>query len=92
MMQAFLPDMIAKRHGHIVSLSSMAGIVGLQNLVPYCGSKFAVRGLTEAINEEIRMEGLGADQIHHYLSLHGGHWTLQEALHEIQESHEAHQT
>uniref|UniRef100_A0A1B0DM78 Short-chain dehydrogenase/reductase 3 n=2 Tax=Phlebotomus papatasi TaxID=29031 RepID=A0A1B0DM78_PHLPP len=58
MMQAFLPDMIAKRHGHIVSLSSMAGIVGLQNLVPYCGSKFAVRGLTEAIYEEFRMEGL----------------------------------
>ncbi|XP_055705032.1 short-chain dehydrogenase/reductase family 16C member 6-like [Phlebotomus papatasi] len=52
MMQAFLPDMIAKRHGHIVLLSSMAGIVGLQNLVPYCGSKFAVRGLTEAIKDE----------------------------------------
>ncbi|XP_055682204.1 short-chain dehydrogenase/reductase family 16C member 6 [Lutzomyia longipalpis] len=58
MMQAFLPDMIAKHHGHIVSLSSMAGVVGLQNLVPYCGSKFAVRGLTEAINEEIRMQGI----------------------------------
>ncbi|XP_059619278.1 epidermal retinol dehydrogenase 2 [Phlebotomus argentipes] len=57
MMQAFLPDMI-KNHGHIVSLSSMAGIVGLQNLVPYCGSKFAVRGLAEAMNEELRMQGM----------------------------------
>ncbi|GAB0086124.1 short-chain dehydrogenase/reductase family 16C member 6 [Sergentomyia squamirostris] len=57
-LQAILPDMIARGKGHVVSLSSMAGVVGLQNLVPYCGSKFAVRGFTEALYEEIRMQGL----------------------------------
>lgn len=53
-LQAFLPAMIQKNHGHIVALSSIAGIVGLANLVPYCASKFAVRGLMESLNEEIR--------------------------------------
>lgn len=42
--QAFLPSMIQRNHGHIVALSSMAGFIGLANLVPYCASKFAVRG------------------------------------------------
>lgn len=36
--------MIEKNHGHVVALSSMAGIIGLENLVPYCATKFAVRG------------------------------------------------
>nr|XP_033334959.1 short-chain dehydrogenase/reductase family 16C member 6-like isoform X1 [Megalopta genalis] len=53
-LQAFLPSMIKKNHGHIVALSSMAGVVGLANLVPYCASKFAVRGLMESLNEELR--------------------------------------
>lgn len=54
MLQAFLPSMIEKDHGHVVALSSMAGIVGLPNLVPYCATKFAVRGIMESISEEIR--------------------------------------
>lgn len=39
MFQAFLPVMIEKNHGHIVAMSSIAGLVGLNNLTPYCGSK-----------------------------------------------------
>lgn len=54
MLEAFLPSMIQKNHGHVVALSSMAGTMGLSNLVPYCASKFAVRGLMEAISEELR--------------------------------------
>ncbi|XP_053998642.1 short-chain dehydrogenase/reductase family 16C member 6-like isoform X1 [Hylaeus anthracinus] len=51
--QAFLPSMIEKNHGHIVALSSMAGFIGIPNLVPYCASKFAVRGMMESLNEEL---------------------------------------
>lgn len=40
-------------HGHIVALSSIAGLAGLPNLVPYCASKFAVRGLMESLAEEL---------------------------------------
>lgn len=39
MLEAFLPKMIEKNHGHIVAMSSIAGLVGLNNLTPYCGSK-----------------------------------------------------
>nr|XP_031850284.1 short-chain dehydrogenase/reductase family 16C member 6-like [Nomia melanderi] len=53
-LQAFLPSMIQNNHGHIVALSSVAGFVGLPNLVPYCVSKYAVRGLMESLDEELR--------------------------------------
>jgi short-subunit dehydrogenase len=46
--------MIQNNHGHVVALSSMAGVMGIRNLVPYSGSKFAVRGFMEALNEELR--------------------------------------
>jgi all-trans-retinol dehydrogenase (NAD+) len=54
MLEAFLPHMIQEKKGHIVATSSIAGLCGLTNLVPYCSSKFAVRGLMEALHEELR--------------------------------------
>ncbi|XP_037049305.1 17-beta-hydroxysteroid dehydrogenase 13 [Bradysia coprophila] len=54
LIQAFLPGMISQNKGHIVALSSVAGLAGLRNIVPYCGSKFAVRGMMEALSEELR--------------------------------------
>ncbi|XKL63032.1 hypothetical protein PGB90_005396 [Kerria lacca] len=53
-LEAFLPDMLEKNRGHVVAMSSFCGILGLANAVPYCASKFAVRGLMEALSEEIR--------------------------------------
>lgn len=46
--------MIKNDHGHIVALSSCAGLFGVANLVPYCASKFAVRGLMESMALELR--------------------------------------
>lgn len=57
-LQAFLPHMLSKRRGHIVAMSSIAGLCGLNNLVPYCATKFAVRGLMEALHEELRQDDL----------------------------------
>ncbi|CAH2218554.1 jg13564, partial [Pararge aegeria aegeria] len=59
MIQAFLPNMIARNYGHIVAMSSMAGLMGLRNLVPYCGSKFAVRGIMESLAVELRDDPRG---------------------------------
>lgn len=63
MFQAFLPKMIEKNRGHIVALSSIAGMTGLNNLVPYCGSKFAVRGTQEALLEELRQHSNGQSKV-----------------------------
>lgn len=53
MIQAFLPSMLENNHGHVVAMSSMAGKMGLRNIVPYCGSKYAVRGIMEALAAEL---------------------------------------
>ncbi|XP_041768181.1 short-chain dehydrogenase/reductase family 16C member 6 isoform X4 [Anopheles merus] len=54
--QSLLPDMIKQNRGHIVVLSSIAGMIGFKYLVPYCGTKFAVRGIMEALSEELRAD------------------------------------
>ncbi|XP_014270962.1 epidermal retinol dehydrogenase 2 isoform X1 [Halyomorpha halys] len=61
LLEAVLPNMIEKNHGHIVALSSIAGISGLKNLVPYCASKFAVRGMMESLMEEFREEKIASE-------------------------------
>lgn len=57
-MQSFGMEMANKNRGHIVAMSSMAGLIGFRNLVPYCGSKYAVRGQMEAFQEELRTDGV----------------------------------
>jgi len=52
--QEFLPRMLNMDRGHIISISSMAGVIGTPNLVPYCSSKFALKGLMEALFLELR--------------------------------------
>ncbi|XP_029168022.1 short-chain dehydrogenase/reductase family 16C member 6-like [Nylanderia fulva] len=54
--EAFLPLMLQKGSGHIVAISSMCGIYGVSQKVAYCSSKFAVRGLMEALHEEVRLD------------------------------------
>ncbi|EKM79866.1 hypothetical protein AGABI1DRAFT_113127 [Agaricus bisporus var. burnettii JB137-S8] len=51
--KAFLPDMIKKKSGHIVTLSSVMGIVGSPQMTDYCGSKAAVRSLNETLRFEL---------------------------------------
>lgn len=50
---AFLPKMIENDKGHVVGVCSMAGLVSLRNIVPYCSSKFAVRGLMQGLENEV---------------------------------------
>ena len=47
--------MIAKEKGHIVNIASMAGLNGINRLVDYCSSKFAVVGLTESLDVELKV-------------------------------------
>nr|XP_039320878.1 epidermal retinol dehydrogenase 2 isoform X2 [Saimiri boliviensis boliviensis] len=47
--KAFLPAMIANDHGHLVCISSSAGLVGVSGLADYCASKFAAFGFAESM-------------------------------------------
>ncbi|KAK3926895.1 17-beta-hydroxysteroid dehydrogenase 13 [Frankliniella fusca] len=53
-LQALLPHMQEQRKGHIVALSSVAGLTGIKDQVPLSVSQFAVKGLTESLRQELR--------------------------------------
>jgi all-trans-retinol dehydrogenase (NAD+) len=52
--RAFLPDMVRRGSGHIVTMASAAGIVGVSQMVDYCASKAAAFAFDEALRMEIR--------------------------------------
>ncbi|ROO31412.1 SDR family NAD(P)-dependent oxidoreductase [Salinisphaera japonica] len=58
------PHIMKSREGAIVNLSSSQGILGLPFLVPYCTTKFAVRGFTDALRAEHRLRGAEHVQVH----------------------------
>ncbi|RMF75452.1 MAG: SDR family NAD(P)-dependent oxidoreductase [Acidobacteria bacterium] len=52
--RAFLPGMIERRRGHVVTIASSAGFVGVARLVDYCASKWAAVGFAESLRVEFR--------------------------------------
>jgi NAD(P)-dependent dehydrogenase (short-subunit alcohol dehydrogenase family) len=55
--KAFLPHLIASGEGHLVNISSVFGLFSVGGQSAYNASKFAVRGFTEALAQEMRMAG-----------------------------------
>lgn len=53
--KAFLPHLKASGEGHVVNISSLFGLLSMPTQGAYNASKFAVRGFTEALREELRM-------------------------------------
>jgi all-trans-retinol dehydrogenase (NAD+) len=51
--KAFLPSMIERNSGHIVTIASAAGIVGVRKLIDYCAAKFAAFGFDESLRMEL---------------------------------------
>lgn len=56
--KAALPGMLARRRGHLVNVSSLAGFLGLFGYTGYCGSKYAVIGFSEALRREVAGQGV----------------------------------
>ena len=48
--------MMRNNHGHIVTIASLAGLIGVSGLTDYCASKFANVGFTESIALELMKE------------------------------------
>jgi all-trans-retinol dehydrogenase (NAD+) len=55
--RAFLPAMMERQSGHIVTIASAAGVVGTSRLVDYCASKHAAVGFDESLRLELRRLG-----------------------------------
>lgn len=63
MSKAFLPQLIRTRGG-LVNISSLFGLIGFQGQSHYCASKFAVRGFSEAVAQELEDKGVRVTSVH----------------------------
>lgn len=55
---AVLSGMLARQHGTIINISSIAGRKTFPNHAAYCGTKFAVHALSENLREEVAMQNV----------------------------------
>ncbi len=62
----FLPHLIASGDGHLVTLSSLYGLLSMPGQSAYNATKYAVRGMTEAVREELLIAGhpVGVTVVH----------------------------
>lgn len=58
MTRAVLPVMRSQGSGHILQLTSIGGLAAFQGFGPYCASKFALEGWSEALREEVKPLGI----------------------------------
>ncbi|MFI6864691.1 oxidoreductase [Streptomyces sp. NPDC050421] len=56
--QAVLPFMRARRRGHVLAVTSMGGLASFPGVSGYCGSKYALEGILEAIGKEVAGFGI----------------------------------
>ncbi len=63
MSKAFLPQ-LKKTKGGLVNISSIFGVIGYAGQTPYCASKFAVRGFTETLAQEVDEDGVRVSCVH----------------------------
>jgi NAD(P)-dependent dehydrogenase (short-subunit alcohol dehydrogenase family) len=63
-LEAFVPPMIAAgRGGHVVNVSSAAGLFGLPWHAAYSASKFGLRGVSEVLRFDLRRHGIGVSLV-----------------------------
>jgi NADP-dependent 3-hydroxy acid dehydrogenase YdfG len=55
--KVFLPHLIASGDGHVINISSLFGLFAQPGGAAYCAAKFAVRGFTEALRQEMALAG-----------------------------------
>jgi len=63
MSKAFLDQILSKK-GTLVNISSVFGFIGYAGQTHYCASKFAVRGFTETLAQELKGTGVGVCSVH----------------------------
>ncbi|OBF31508.1 short-chain dehydrogenase [Mycobacterium sp. ACS1612] len=56
--QLALPDMVARRRGHVINIASLSGLIPVPGQVVYVGAKFGVVGLSAALADEMAPYGV----------------------------------
>ncbi len=51
--KAFVPYFRQRRAGHILNITSMGGYITMPGIAYYCGSKFALKGISDALSQEL---------------------------------------
>ncbi len=59
MTRVVLPTMRAQRSGRILQLTSIGGLISIGGFGPYCASKFALEGWSQALRDEVAPLGIG---------------------------------
>ncbi|MES2534176.1 MAG: oxidoreductase [Pseudomonadota bacterium] len=62
-MKAFLPFMRRRRCGHIINITSMGGYITMPGIAYYCGSKFALEGISETLAKEVKGFGIAVTAV-----------------------------
>jgi NAD(P)-dependent dehydrogenase (short-subunit alcohol dehydrogenase family) len=62
--RAFLPQLRQKPDAHVVNLSSVFGLIGVPTQSAYCAAKFAVRGFSESLRQEMAGSNVHVSCVH----------------------------
>lgn len=63
MMKAVVPFMRERRHGRILNITSMGGHITMPGIAYYCGSKFALEGISETLGKELAPFGIAVTAV-----------------------------
>lgn len=63
MTKEVIPEMIKRGSGYIVNISSLTGIVSIIGYTAYAGSKYAVKGFTDALRQEMKLHNVGVSLV-----------------------------
>ena len=63
MTKAVLPSMRMRRTGHIINMTSMAGLTTFPGISYYSGSKFALEGISDSLAQEVRGFGISVTAV-----------------------------
>ncbi len=59
MCKLVIPEMVKLHRGYVVNVASMAALIPLYGYTGYAGTKYAVRGFTDCLRQEMRLLGIG---------------------------------
>jgi NADP-dependent 3-hydroxy acid dehydrogenase YdfG len=62
--RAFLPQLLSRPEAHLVNLSSVFGLIAVPTQAAYNASKFAVRGFTECLRQELSSTNVRVTSVH----------------------------